>query len=72
MDVYLAGLATDYCVLWSARDAVELGFHTHVIRNACRGVELKDGDIERAFEEMRALGVEVVTSEEVERRALVA
>jgi len=71
-DVYLAGLATDYCVLWSARDAVELGFRTHVIRDACRGVELKDGDIERAFEEMRALGVEVVTSEEVERRALVA
>lgn len=64
-DVYLCGLATDYCVLWSARDAVSLGFRTHVIADACRGVELKSGDIERAFEEMRALGAEIVTSDEL-------
>jgi nicotinamidase/pyrazinamidase len=68
-DVYLAGLATDYCVLWSARDAVDLGFRTHVIRDACRGVELKPGDIERAFEEMRVLGVDVVTSLECGKAA---
>lgn len=63
-DVYLGGLATDYCVLWSARDAVELGFRTHVFTDACRGVELKPGDIERAFEEMKKLGVELLTSGE--------
>ena len=61
-DLYLGGLATDYCVLWSARDAVDLGFRTHVIRDACRGVELKPGDIDRAFEEMRALGVQLAMS----------
>ncbi len=59
-DVAIAGLATDYCVLWSARDAHSLGFRTHVIRDACRGVELQPGDIERAFAEMRSLGIELV------------
>ena len=64
-DVYIGGLATDYCVLWSARDAVNLGFQTHVIRDACRGVDLKPGDIDRAFNEMRDAGVDVVVSTEV-------
>jgi len=62
-DVYIGGLATDYCVLWSARDAVSLGFRTFVVRDACRGVELNPGDIDRAFEEMRRIGVEVITSD---------
>ena len=64
-DVYLCGLATEYCVLWSARDAVRLGFRTHVIGDACRGVELERGDIERAFDEMRSAGVDVVTSRDL-------
>jgi len=62
-DVYIGGLATDYCVLWSARDAVSLGFRTFVVSDACRGVELNPGDIDRAFEEMRRIGVEVITSD---------
>ncbi|HUP44611.1 MAG TPA: bifunctional nicotinamidase/pyrazinamidase [Thermoanaerobaculia bacterium] len=61
-DVHLAGLATDYCVLWSARDAVSLGFRTHLIADGCRGVDLEPGDSDRAIEEMRAAGVEIVTS----------
>lgn len=60
-DVYVTGLATDYCVLWTARDAQSLGFATHVIADACRGVDLKPGDIERAFEEMRASKIDVRT-----------
>ena len=64
-DVYLAGLATDYCVLWSARDAADLEFRTHVIADGCRGVELKPGDIENAFAEMRSLGIEVIASDQV-------
>ncbi len=59
-DVFIGGLATDYCVLWTARDAKSLGFTTHVIAEACRGVELKPGDIERAFEEMRTSGIDVM------------
>lgn len=66
--VYIAGLATDYCVLWTAGDAKRLGFETHVIADACRGVELKPGDIERAFEEMRSSNIDVLTAASVEKR----
>ena len=61
-ELTIAGLATDYCVLWSVRDAIDLGFRTTVVRDACRGVELNVGDIERAFDEMRALGATVALS----------
>ncbi|HEY0590552.1 MAG TPA: isochorismatase family protein, partial [Thermoanaerobaculia bacterium] len=66
-DVWVTGLATDYCVLWTARDARELGFRTRAIEDACRGVELKDGDIARAFDEMRSLGIEVLQSADLGR-----
>ena len=61
-DVYLLGLATDYCVKYSALDAVSLGFKTHVIIDGCRGVELNAGDTKAAVDEMREAGVEIVTS----------
>lgn len=57
--VYIMGLATDYCVKYSALDAVSLGFHTIVIPEGCRGVDLNTGDITRAFEEMIAKGVQI-------------
>jgi nicotinamidase/pyrazinamidase len=65
-EVYLCGLATDYCVKFTALDAVELGFKTYVIEDACRGVNLKPGDVERAIEEMRVKGVEILTSNRVQ------
>lgn len=61
-DVYLLGLATDYCVKYSALDAVHLGFKTHVVIDGCRGVELNAGDTQAAIDEMREAGVEIVTS----------
>ncbi len=61
-DVYLLGLATDYCVKYSALDAVKLGFRTHVIIDGCRGVNLKPGDTDDAIAEMRRAGVEIITS----------
>jgi len=51
-DVYVCGLATDYCVKFTALDAVQLGFKTHLYANASRGVNLKPGDVDRAIEEM--------------------
>ena len=59
-DVFIAGLATDYCVKFTALDAVRLGLRAHVIEEACRGVELKSGDVARAIEEMQDAGVEFV------------
>jgi nicotinamidase/pyrazinamidase len=64
-DVYLLGLATDYCVKYSALDAVKLGFKTHVVIDGCRGVELKRGDTQSAIDEMQRAGVEIVTSGEL-------
>lgn len=60
--VYILGLATDYCVKFSALDAVDLGFKTLVIEDGCRAVELRPGDAARAIEEMKAAGVAVVSS----------
>ena len=61
-DVYILGLATDYCVRWSALDALKLGFRTHVIEDGCRGVELHPGDVQKAIEEIRAAGANITTS----------
>lgn len=64
-DVYVLGLATDYCVKWTALDALRLGFKVHLIEDGCRGVGLAPGDIERALEELRAAGVEMTSSAKV-------
>lgn len=42
--IFLAGLATDYCVAWSAEDALQAGFAAVVIEDACRGIDLPTPD----------------------------
>lgn len=64
-DVYICGLATDYCVKFTALDAADLGFKTSVILDACRGVELNSGDIERAVAEMKKKGISIINSREI-------
>lgn len=56
-EVTVVGLATDYCVRFTALDAVALGFRTRVVVEGCRAVELAPGDGARAIEAMRAAGV---------------
>src|SRR5215210_8258566 len=58
-EVWVGGLATDYCVKHTALDAVREGFKVRAIMEAMRPVELKPGDGERAIEEMKQAGVEV-------------
>jgi nicotinamidase/pyrazinamidase len=60
--VSVLGLATDYCVKFTALDAAELGFVTRLIVDGCRAVELTPGDGARAIAAMHAAGVEVVDS----------
>ncbi|MCB1022491.1 MAG: bifunctional nicotinamidase/pyrazinamidase [Bryobacterales bacterium] len=55
--VYLMGLATDYCVQFSALDAAKLGFRTFVYRQGCRGIGVNDGGVDRAWDAMRQAGV---------------
>jgi nicotinamidase/pyrazinamidase len=64
-EVFLAGLATDYCVKFSALDASRSGFRTTLVQDGCRGVELEPGDVGRALDEMRRAGVQLLTSREV-------
>jgi len=65
-ELYVTGLATDYCVKSSAIDAAKNGFQTYVVEDAVKGVELNEGDVERAYEEMKEAGVAVVNSSEVQ------
>ena len=59
--VFVMGLATDYCVKFTALDAEELGFKTTLIEDGCRGVNLQPGDVTEALKQMRTGGVEIVT-----------
>ena len=61
-EVFVCGLATDYCVKFTALDARQLGFDVTLIEDACRGVELHDGDVARSIDAMREAGVKVVQS----------
>ncbi len=58
-EVFIAGLATDYCVAATALDAASLGYETTVVVDGCRGVELAVGDVDRAVDRMRRGGVRV-------------
>jgi nicotinamidase/pyrazinamidase len=64
-EVYICGLATDYCVKATALDAKKAGFETLVILDACRGVDLQRGDIEKAIEVMKEVGIKFVSSVEI-------
>jgi nicotinamidase/pyrazinamidase len=61
--VFVAGLATDYCVKNTVLDARRLGFEVTVVEDAVRGIDVEPGDSERALEEMRRTGAGFTTSE---------
>lgn len=56
-EVYICGLATDYCVKFTALDAVSSGFKTCLIEDASRGVNLQMNDVNNAVAEMKKAGV---------------
>ncbi len=62
--VFLAGLATDFCVSFSALDARRLGFEAVIVLDACRAIDL-DGSLAAAREAWRTAGVAVIESGEV-------
>jgi len=64
-DIYLMGLALDYCVKYSTLDARQLGLNTHVIVDGCRGIELEPGDIDRALDEMKHVGAVLLKSNDL-------
>lgn len=64
-DVYLLGLAFDYCVKYSALDAKQAGFNVYVISDACRPIGQHPADYEAAVNEMRAAGIMVINSSDI-------
>ncbi|PHI20800.1 nicotinamidase/pyrazinamidase [Lewinellaceae bacterium SD302] len=63
--IYVMGLATDYCVKFTVLDGLGEGFKTYWIKDACRGVEMNEGDIERAFAEGVEAGAELISSDDI-------
>jgi nicotinamidase/pyrazinamidase len=59
--VYIVGLATDFCVAWSAIDATKLGFEAHVVEDACRGIDT-EGSLAAAWRGMEKVAVRRVRS----------
>lgn len=60
-EVVVGGLATDYCVKHTVLDALKHGFKVKALEDAMRAVELQPGDGDRAIDEMRAAGAEIVS-----------
>ena len=67
-NIYLMGLALDYCVKYSTLDARQLGFNAHVILDGCRGIDLEPGDVDRALNEMKRIGAILLQSRELSLR----
>jgi nicotinamidase/pyrazinamidase len=63
--VFICGLATDYCVAWSAEDARKFGFQVSVIEDASRGIDL-NGSLAAAWKAMEKVGVKRVQSGDIE------
>lgn len=62
--VYLVGLATDFCVCWSALDARKVGLGASVIEDACRGIDT-NGSLGKAWEQMTKAGVKRIRSTDI-------
>lgn len=63
--LYLAGLATDYCVLFTGREALQNGYRVTVLTDAVAGVDLLPGDAERALEELVTAGARLLTTDQL-------
>lgn len=60
--LYVLGLATDYCVKFTTLDARDLGFDVWLVEDGCRAVDLSPGDGDRALAEMRRAGATIIDS----------
>lgn len=65
-DLYFAGLTTEYCIKYSVLDAVKLGYHTYVIIDACKPINVKIGDEKKAIQEMLEAGAQIINSKNLE------
>jgi len=64
-EIFICGLATDYCVYYSAMDSIKDGFTTSLILDGCRAVNIPEGSEEEALEDMKKSGIKILTSSEI-------
>jgi nicotinamidase/pyrazinamidase len=64
-ELYVTGLATDYCVKNSAIDAARKGYRTYLVEDATKGVNMDQGDVDRAILDMKDNGVQLIKSEDL-------
>lgn len=64
-EVYITGLATDYCVKYTVLDALNLGIKTNLVIDAVRGVNLSPDDSENAIKEMEKAGAKIIKSSQI-------
>ncbi|MBA7711645.1 Nicotinamidase [subsurface metagenome] len=64
-ELFLTGLATDFCVFYSAMDAVQLGFQVYLLEDAARGIDTPAGSLEQRLNDMQAAGVQILQSTEL-------
>src|SRR4051794_6731687 len=62
--LFVAGLATDFCVAWTAIDARKAGFETYVVEDGCRGIDTQ-GSLAKAWADMTKAGVKRIQSAEI-------
>jgi nicotinamidase/pyrazinamidase len=62
--LFVTGLATDFCVAWTALDARKAGFETYVVEDACRGIDTQ-GSLAKAWTDMAKAGVKRIQSADI-------
>ena len=63
--VFVTGLATDFCVAWTAMDARKLGFQASVVDDACRAIDL-NGSLAKAWQDMGKAGVRRIVAADIQ------
>lgn len=63
-ELFVAGLATDFCVKWTALDGRKLGYKVNLITDAIKGIDI-EGSVDAAMKEMKEAGVEMVSSSDI-------
>ncbi|MFN3966649.1 MAG: bifunctional nicotinamidase/pyrazinamidase [Endomicrobiia bacterium] len=64
-NIYVCGLATDYCVYFTALDGIKFGFKVSVIIDASKGVNVPEGNVEKAIEDMKKRGIKILIHESI-------
>lgn len=64
-EIFMCGIATDYCVYYSAMDSINFGFKTTLIIDACRGIDFPDGSIDQVINDMKRHGIKIIHSRDL-------